>query len=501
MFRIHATSYWLPVLSGILLSLALPYIGVWPLVWIALVPLFAFASNTAQTPSRLVWGTLIFGTIYAIAVIYPLTRITGWWWGDGADYLSETGKHVLYAFSAVTIGVIAGAFFVPLMFLMRYIRERTYGAIVVALLWIMVEFLRSTIALFGYSSGVLGYTLIDTQYLKHIAALELPHVIGGVYFLSLLIVLGNFAVLDIWELIAFRSGPPLLRLRNSVAIMWLEPKRYAGFWCFIAMFFFALLFGLTRTFIHPTGKHVRVAVIASAILTDESIGEKAYRDYRGKLQAALLREPDLLVFPENTFPYFELNEADGALVSNSMIQFNSREKYYADFLSLLREHPNTEVALGLHTIGKDHAWYNSVVYYQNAQPKDIYHKRKLVPFTEYVPFHISLWLPEKFTAGERQQSVPVLGMNTGALLCSEIGDTSLPLAHRTLIISPSNDSVFVGNTASKVHHQMARMRALESHSYVLRASKGGISSIIDPQGEVLMSTSDGVLVADINIEE
>jgi apolipoprotein N-acyltransferase len=44
---------------------------------------------------------------------------------------------------------------------------------------------------------------------------------------------------------------------------------------------------------------------------------------------------------------------------------------------------------------------------------------------------------------------------------------------------------------------MARMRALESGAYLLRASKGGISSIIDGNGVTQKEGRDGVLIADI----
>ncbi len=497
--RLYQTSLWFPLLSGVLLSLTLPYVGGWPLVWVALVPLFAFASNTTQTPSRIAGGTIIFWLIYAMAMIYPLSNFTGWWWGGTSEVFGETGKHVMYAFSVGTIVTLTGSFFIPLMLVVRFLRSRNCGALFVALLWILVEYFRSTIALFGFSYGMLGYTLIDTQYLKHVASLEIPHVIGGVYLLSFLIVLANLAILDVVELISARSGAFHLRVRSAFLIIWDDPKHYAGFFLFVGLFLCALMFGLSRSLIHAGGKNLRVAVIASQIPTDESISEKAYRDYRTKLQLAFASEPDLIVLPENVFPYFELNETDATLVQNSLIQFPDRAEHYADLLTLLALYPKTVVAVGLHTVGSEHSWYNSIVYYKYGIPVHYYHKRKLVPFTEYVPFGISLWLPERFLVGKKEQSISLLGLETGGLLCSEIIDTSLLLPHHSLILSPSNDSVFSGNTAPKVHHQMARMRALESHSYVLRASKGGISSIIDPNGEVLMSGTDGVLIADITI--
>jgi apolipoprotein N-acyltransferase len=50
-----------------------------------------------------------------------------------------------------------------------------------------------------------------------------------------------------------------------------------------------------------------------------------------------------------------------------------------------------------------------------------------------------------------------------------------------------------------MHDAAAIVRALEGSAYLLRADKGGMSSIIDPRGRVLSATENGVIVADLNI--
>ena len=84
-------------------------------------------------------------------------------------------------------------------------------------------------------------------------------------------------------------------------------------------------------------------------------------------------------------------------------------------------------------------------------------------------------------------------------ICSEVDITPLSAHGAKLILSPSNDSVFVSKGILSLHHQITRMRALETGAYLLRSTKGGISSIIDPYGNTIasMSEKNGVLIADI----
>jgi apolipoprotein N-acyltransferase len=83
--------------------------------------------------------------------------------------------------------------------------------------------------------------------------------------------------------------------------------------------------------------------------------------------------------------------------------------------------------------------YNSLVLFANGKPVAYYHKRKLVPFAEYAPLGLDISLVMPFTAGTRKQYFSVAGVNATGLMCSEVGDTSIPLDNLDMIISPSND--------------------------------------------------------------
>jgi apolipoprotein N-acyltransferase len=59
------------------------------------------------------------------------------------------------------------------------------------------------------------------------------------------------------------------------------------------------------------------------------------------------------------------------------------------------------------------------------------------------------------------------------------------LPEATLLVNMSNDAWFDGSHQSRQHHAIARMRALETGRYLMRATNTGISSVIGPRGEEL----------------
>ena len=91
------------------------------------------------------------------------------------------------------------------------------------------------------------------------------------------------------------------------------------------------------------------------------------------------------------------------------------------------------------------------------------------------------------------------GERFAAAICSEIGIIPFGAGNATMILAPSNDSALDSFGINTLGDQAARMRALETGAYVLRSTKGGISSVIDSYGRTLASAHDSneVLVVDI----
>ncbi len=94
-----------------------------------------------------------------------------------------------------------------------------------------------------------------------------------------------------------------------------------------------------------------------------------------------------------------------------------------------------------------------------------------------------------FSSGPREQPTLVAaGQRIGVSICYEdaFGEEvieALPAA--TLLVNVSNDAWFGDSIAPAQHLQMARMRAVETGRYLLRATNTGISAVVGPRGDVL----------------
>ncbi len=130
----------------------------------------------------------------------------------------------------------------------------------------------------------------------------------------------------------------------------------------------------------------------------------------------------------------------------------------------------------------------------------VYHKRHLVPFGEFLPFDRwlrpltdALGIPvANFAPGPAAQPLLRLaGYPVSVTICYEVtfGDEvarDLPAA--ALLVTVSNDAWFGDSIAPAQHLQIARMRALETGRWMLRATNTGISAFVSPDGRVTART-------------
>lgn len=142
------------------------------------------------------------------------------------------------------------------------------------------------------------------------------------------------------------------------------------------------------------------------------------------------------------------------------------------------------------------AYFNSIMMLADGQT-GWYHKQHLVPFGEYLPLKVVLGVlldflqipMSDFSPG--QQETPVLfakNLTIGVSICYEdtFGEEVIKaLPEATVLVNVSNDAWFGDSLAPHQHLQMARMRALESGRYMLRATNTGISAIINEQGKII----------------
>ena len=154
------------------------------------------------------------------------------------------------------------------------------------------------------------------------------------------------------------------------------------------------------------------------------------------------------------------------------------------------------------------------VYYNAALSTGggVYRKRRLVPFGEYVPLARLLRgaiaffdLPmSHMAAGEDPQ--PLLraaGLPVGMAICYEVAyprTVAEQARHAVLLATVSNDTWFGASIGPPQHLQIARMRALETGRFLVRATNNGITAIVDERGAVtarLPQFQAGVLTGEI----
>ena len=192
---------------------------------------------------------------------------------------------------------------------------------------------------------------------------------------------------------------------------------------------------------------------------------------------------DLIIWPETAIPGF-------------LHEFPE----YVDQLDRTANRYGSVLLVGLPTRNPDSGdYFNSMVLLGGA--RQIYNKRHLVPFGEYLPLEWLLrWLVDllqvpiaDFTPGSADAS-PLFhagGYSMGISICYEAifgAEIIRALPEAALLVNVSNDAWFGDSASPHQHLQMARMRAIETGRYLLRATNTGISAIIDEKGNVVGKT-------------
>jgi apolipoprotein N-acyltransferase len=156
--------------------------------------------------------------------------------------------------------------------------------------------------------------------------------------------------------------------------------------------------------------------------------------------------------------------------------------------------------------GPDHVRNAAIVWSPTTGPGQVYLKRHLVPFGEYLPFRgfvtqlsgqFSL-IPKDFYAGHKPGTMHAGSITLADTICFEIADDTVVRqavtgGGRLLVVQTNNadyehkgDSGNGGETAQQL--AIARLRAVESGRAVVIAATSGVSAMIAPDGKVLART-------------
>jgi apolipoprotein N-acyltransferase len=415
---------------------------VWPLVWLAPIPLLWLVRTSR--PGRAALCGFVFGLAYFGALLYWILLF------------GELG----WAALVLTSGVFLAAFgaLAPAVWRRGHPILGTFG---LAALWTIVEWIRSMIPVGGFTWGQLGVTQVDAPGLPLAS-------IGGVWGLS-------FAVL-------LSSGLLLLALER-----WGSGRRIATAWLLVGATGVALV-PAAIPLPEPDGRTVDVAAIQVDVASvqdlvgaDEDIAVAQLNIDRHRRLAD--DPPDLVVWGEGALdPGVTGDPAVMAQVEQAIAAVGA---------------PTIAGAVIDDPDGTEHT--STLAFDGTGGEVDRYDKVKLVPFGEYVPFRRELsWIsatdqvPVDRTPGTDVRPLSIPGLPViGTPICYE---NSFPVIDREMVADGAGFLVVVINNASyghtaasEQHLQMSRLRAVENGRWVVHAAVSGISAFIEPDGRVVAS--------------
>lgn len=232
----------------------------------------------------------------------------------------------------------------------------------------------------------------------------------------------------------------------------------------------------------PSGEPFRVALLQGNVPQDQK-WVPALQQSTLQMYVDLTRQhwdARLIVWPETAVPAF----------------FHQvKDTWLADLQSEARAR-GTDLLIGMPVLDPETGHYYNALVDIGATP-GMYFKRHLVPFGEFLPVRSLLgfvldWLDIPLAdfsrGGDRQPLLVAAGYPLQASICYEdiFGhEARVGLPEATYLVNVTNDAWFGGSIAPFQHVQMARMRALETGRYLVRATNTGVTAVISPQGRII----------------
>ena len=318
--------------------------------------------------------------------------------------------------------------------------------LVVPAVWVLVEWLRGWL-LTGFPWLAFGYSQIDMP-----AAGYAP--LGGVYLVSLVVAL-SAALLNLW---------PRLPALLALIALWAGGAALAYV-----------------DWVEPAGEPLRVSLLQGSIPQEQ----KWLRSMRTpSLQlyldmTAAVPDSRLVIWPETAVPAF-VSEVESQLLQPLQRQLRAEGR---------------DVLLGIVDGDPGGAYFNTMMSLGMSE-RDYYHKRHLVPFGEFLPLDavtrpvldfLRIPMSDFTPGGDGKPLITLAGYAAGINICYEdaYGDEVVRgLPEAAFLVNASNDAWFGDSLAPHQHLEIARMRAIETGRFLLRATNTGISAIIDQHGRL-----------------
>ncbi len=431
-------------LAGVMLVLVQPPVSLFPLAFVALVPLIHSIDKENLRLSffrGFVAGAIgWFGTIYWVVVAMNQ-------YGGINIPLSVL---ILILFVAY-LSLYTGIFTLSCACLEKRTSVPSY--VLAAPVWVILEYARG-IAMTGFPWSYLGHSQFCFLHLIQVVS------ITGTLFVSFMIAAVNGIIYSTW-------------VRKKVSVVFTV--------VILGLLASSITYGFIRLRDRDEGSLKAAIVqgnIGQDVKWDESYKMMTVNKYY-RLSFGLAQNADIIIWPETSMPFL-LERDPQALryVKAVPVMLKSRLLYGTVAMLKTGNLLNT-----VHFIGQD------------GNTSGIYSKVHLVPFGEYTPIVSYFPFLAKLTAigadfkpGEGHRPIHTDVGKVGVLICFEgifpyITNETVREGAQVLV-NLTNDAWYNRTSAPYQHFAFYIFRAIETDRYVLRSANTGISAIIDPRGRV-----------------
>ena len=458
----------LAALSGILFVCAFPNVAAGWLMFVALLPLFVALARAESYKGAFLLGWLS-QTIAWLMMVPWVIRVMSHY--GGLPYV--TGVVIFVAMCAY-LGMYGGLF--ALLFHRIAPRTSFRRWLLVPLAWAAVEYLR-TYLFSGFPWSLIAASIVDYTPLAQFDR------VAGPYALGVLILLPSMLVA--WLIVARPNGIQRLFAIGGVAIItfvWWTTGYVAG-----------------KVIMRPN-----LAPVARAALLQPNISQEMrwdndnlvliFRRMMAMTEVATSHGVQVVIWPESTVP----------------LSFASTDFYRQAIEEVSRAH-DVDVILG--SAAEDptqpEKMWNAAFLVSGGRTIGHYDKIRLVPFGEYVPMRKMLFFAHALVHAVGQfefgtKDTPLTGrFRYGPAICYEVVFPQIPrtqVVHgANVLITITNDAWYDGTSAPRQHLNQARLRAIETDRYLLRAGTTGISAVVDPTGQIVQQLAmgkQGIIYAD-----
>ncbi|HEY0467466.1 MAG TPA: apolipoprotein N-acyltransferase [Polyangiaceae bacterium] len=445
------------VLCGVCYFLAFPGIDIWPLGFVALIPLRL--ALLGQTPKRAFWLGWLSGLTMISLGFYWMVDMMRQFSGFSTP-ICVGMLLIVNAFQAGRMGLFAWLF----------VRgERRFPAGIVWLCALVTSELVFPVLFFWSFGAVVHGQPALTQLAE----------IGGIYAVALVMAAANFGLAEF-----------------AVARLQKRPLNFKAALPYLLVPIVAALYGVLR--IHQVDARVAAAPKAQVGLVQANMSltgkrsnpNEGMRRHLAATQELTSRGPlDLVIWSETSvMGAMRENEANAIIPRSFAARLHVPLLFGAVLVKKVSD-------------AREYAYFNSALITDSSgHVRGRYDKQELVPFSEHMPFGREIPAlyeisPNSgmFERGESDAPLPLGEHRIGTLICND--DAVPALANRVtqdtdtdLLANLTNDAWFGDTTEPWIHLALAKFRAIEHRRFFVRSTNSGVSGFIDPVGRVLAVT-------------